>query len=166
MPTKFVVGKAEDLLDLSKEGQMKYDTVIETFGLCSHEDPVKALQNMMKLLKTGGRVVLLEHGRGTYDFINDKLDKRSHTHSEKWGCRWNLDIGELVDQSGLEITEETRYHFGTTWCIVAKRPQDVIEVEELGFFDKYFTTRKTNFDSSKKPEIPSDAGKVVDEVKK
>ncbi|KAH3661737.1 hypothetical protein OGAPHI_005915 [Ogataea philodendri] len=145
---KFVVGKAEDLLDMQGEKPMKYDTIIETFGLCSHKDPVKALENMMKLLKPGGRVVLLEHGRGSYDFINKVLDRRAHKHSEAWGCRWNLDIGELVDKSGLEITQEKRTHFGTTWMIVAKRPGDVLEFEELGFFEKYFTTSKTNFDSS------------------
>ncbi|ODV84987.1 hypothetical protein CANARDRAFT_199814 [[Candida] arabinofermentans NRRL YB-2248] len=148
---KFVVGKAEDLLNLTGGNKIKYDTIVETFGLCSHQDPVKALENMKGLLKPGGRIVLLEHGRGTFDFINSKLDSRAEKHSESWGCRWNLDIGELVDESGLEITEEKRSHFGTTWCIVAKMPGDVIEIEELGFFDKYFTTRKTNFDTSASP---------------
>ncbi|KAG7877629.1 hypothetical protein KL905_004442 [Ogataea polymorpha] len=145
---KFVVGKAEDLLELQGDKQVKYDTIIETFGLCSHQDPVKALKNMMKLLKPGGRIVLLEHGRGSYDFINKQLDRRAHKHSETWGCRWNLDIGELVDASGLEITQEKRSHFGTTWTIVAKRPGDVLEFDELSFLEKYFIARKTNLDSS------------------
>ncbi|OWB79811.1 hypothetical protein B5S32_g4048 [[Candida] boidinii] len=167
---KFVVGKAEDLLDLSKgkdsksdnnkQPIFKYDTIIETFGLCSHEDPVKALKNMKTLLKPGGRIILLEHGRGTYKFINEKLDARAHKHSESWGCRWNLDIGELVDKSGLEITDEKRYHFGTTWYIVAKLPGDVDKIEELGFFDKYFTLKKTNFDSSTGPNDSPIGGNV------
>ncbi|GME93496.1 unnamed protein product [[Candida] boidinii] len=115
---------------------------------------------MKTLLKPGGRIILLEHGRGTYKFINEKLDARAHKHSESWGCRWNLDIGELVDKSGLEITDEKRYHFGTTWYIVAKLPGDVDKIEELGFFDKYFTLKKTNFDSSTGPNDSPIGGNV------
>lgn len=150
---KFVVGKAEDLISLSKGENtstvFKYDTIIETFGICSHENPVVALQNMRELLKPNGRIILLEHGRGSFDWINDILDGRAHKHSAKWGCRWNLDIGEIVDESGLEITEEKRAHFGTTWMIVCKRPEDVAEMEELSWFQKYIAPAKTNLDSSK-----------------
>lgn len=158
---KFVVGKAEELVELSTTRKsvdskaFKYDTIIETFGLCSHQDPVKALKNMRELLKPGGRIVLLEHGRGKYDFINDILDKRAHKHSEKWGCRWNLDIGELVDESGLEITEEHRAHLGTTWMIVCKRPEDVLETEEMTFSERYLFPRRTNTDSSAPKPVSS-----------
>lgn len=135
----FVVGKAEDLVKMNKEGEpMKYDTIVEAFGLCSHHDPVKALKNFSELLKPGGRIVLLEHGRGTYDMINKILDDRAEKRLETWGCRWNLDIGEILDDSGLDIVEESRTHLGTTWCIVAKRKGDAKRKEEIGFFEKYF----------------------------
>ena len=35
-------------------------------------------------------------------------------------CRWNLDIGELIDEAGLDITKEKRAHFSTTWMVVVK----------------------------------------------
>lgn len=157
----FVVGKAENLVDLaqgtyksgSKDGlntdnqdidvvkkgstQVQYDTVLEAFGLCSHEDPVRALKNFASLLKPGGRIILLEHGRGEYDFVNNILDKRAEKRLETWGCRWNLDIGEILDDSGLEIVEERRTHLGTTWCIVAKKKGDIKKKSEIGFFEKY-----------------------------
>lgn len=149
---KFVVGKAEELVKLStnlkSKSTFKYDTIIETFGLCSHEDPVKALENMKELLKPGGRIILLEHGRGNYNFINKILDNRAHKHGEKWGCRWNLDIGEIVDNSGLEITEEKRAHLGTTWMIVCKRPDDSLEINEMSMVEKYIFPKRTNMDSS------------------
>lgn len=135
----FVVGRAEDLVELSGGEQVKYDTVIEAFGLCSHEDPVRALQNFAGLLRPGGRIVLLEHGRGEYNWINDVLDNRAEKRLETWGCRWNLDIGELLDDSGLEITEEKRTHLGTTWCIVAKRKEDKKRSDEMGFVEKYIS---------------------------
>lgn len=158
----FVVGKAENLVDLAhgahKDGskndlstdnkdidvvkkgstQVQYDTVLEAFGLCSHEDPVRALKNFAFLLKPGGRIILLEHGRGEYDFVNNILDKRAEKRLETWGCRWNLDIGEILDDSGLEIVEERRTHLGTTWCIVAKKKGDIKKKNEIGFLEKYF----------------------------
>lgn len=134
----FVQGRAENLRNItSDKDKVKYDTIVEAFGLCSHEDPVSALKNFSSLLKPEGRIVLLEHGRGRYDIINKILDKRAIKRLETWGCRWNLDIGEILDDSGLEIVEEKRVHMGTTWCVVAKRKGDAKKKEEIGFFEKY-----------------------------
>ncbi|CCK68640.1 putative RNA methyltransferase KNAG_0B01980 [Huiozyma naganishii CBS 8797] len=134
----FVVGRAEDLPKLvSDRKRVKYDTIVEAFGICSHEDPVSALKNFGNLLKPDGRIVLLEHGRSEHHLINNILDKRAEKRLETWGCRWNLDIGEILDDSDLEIVEEKRTHMGTTWCIVAKRKGDVKKKDEIGFFEKY-----------------------------
>ncbi|ODV63892.1 putative RNA methyltransferase [Ascoidea rubescens DSM 1968] len=148
----FVVGRAEDLLKLagntaennkiekvSQSHKVKYDTIIESFGICSHEDPVKSINNMLELLKPGGRLVLLEHGRSTYSSLNNYLDKRAPKRLSTWGCRANLDIGAILDDSGVEIVEEKRHQFGTLWCIVAKRPGDPRRYDELNFYEKYFT---------------------------
>ena len=67
LKSRFAVGKAEDLSNIAQD--VKYDTIVEAFGLCCHEDPVKALQNMAKLLKPGGRIVLLEHGRSNWGLL-------------------------------------------------------------------------------------------------
>lgn len=134
----FTVGKAEDLVNLANGASIRYDTIVETFGLCSHEDPVKALKNMKELLKPGGRIVLLEHGRGTWDMVNNHLDFRSERRMKTWACRWNLDIGELVDEAGLDITYEKRVHLGTTWMLVCKRPEDPITLDEKPFLHKLF----------------------------
>lgn len=147
----FVQGRAENLTNLAsdKEG-VKYDTIVEAFGLCSHEDPVRALKNFSSLLKPHGRLVLLEHGRGRYSIINKILDKRSVKRLETWGCRWNLDIGEILDDSGLEIVEEKRVHWGTTWCIVAKQKGDIKKQDEVGFFEKYIgSSIKEKYENSK-----------------
>ncbi|SCU98263.1 LAFA_0G16688g1_1 [Lachancea sp. 'fantastica'] len=149
----FVVGRAENLVNLAAGGEVqgvnpetkvKYDTIVEAFGLCSLEDPVRSLQNFEKLLKPGGRIVLLEHGRGTYGFINKILDDRAEKRLETWGCRWNLDLGEILDDSGLEIVEENRTHLGTTWCVIAKRKGDVKKNAEVGFVEKYFSSSIKN----------------------
>lgn len=135
----FAVGKAEDMVNIAEES-VKYDTIVEAFGLCAHEDPVAALQNMAKLLLPGGRIVLLEHGRGTWDFMNNHLDFRAEKRMKQWACRWNLDIAELVDDAGLDITSQKRTHFGTTWMLVCKRPEDPLRLEEKPFINKLFGT--------------------------
>lgn len=120
---QFVQGRAENLVELTSKSHQKFDTVYESFGLCSHEDPSEALDNMKKLVRPGGRIVLLEHGRGYFESMNDRMDRQAATRAEEWGCRWNLDIGNIVEKSGLEIEDQTRYHFGTIYFYVLKVPK-------------------------------------------
>ncbi|KAJ3270517.1 hypothetical protein HDV01_007773 [Terramyces sp. JEL0728] len=88
-----------------------FDSVIDTFGLCSHSDPVKALQEMSRVCKKDGTIYLLEHGRGSYDWLNVALDKLAENHSLSWGCYWNRDIDDILKKSGLQILHQNRYHF-------------------------------------------------------
>lgn len=120
-PVQFVKGHVEDLAKLTSKSQQKFDTIYETFGLCSHEDPDAALQQMAAVLKPGGRLVLLEHGRGTYESMNERMDKRAKQRAEEWGCRWNLDIRKIVTDSKLKIVEQDNYHFGTIYFYVLKK---------------------------------------------
>jgi hypothetical protein len=92
---------------------------VDTFGLCSFEDPVAALQEMERVAKDDGQILLLEHGRSHYDWLNSILDKNSHRHTARWGCIWNRDIEALVRSAGLEVVSLSRWHFGTTYVIVA-----------------------------------------------
>lgn len=119
-PSQFVEGRAEDLPELCASSNQKFDTVFETFGLCSHEDPVKAIQSMAAVLAPNGRIVLLEHGRGDWALINNQLDKKAAKRVEEWGCRWNLDLDDIVAKSGLEIETEKKYHFGTSKLYILK----------------------------------------------
>jgi methyltransferase OMS1 len=92
-----------------------FDTVTQTFGLCSISDPISALKEMKRVVKDGGSILLLEHGKSYYDWLNSTLNKLDQDHSNTWGCHWNRDIKTLIKEAGLEISEEKRYHFGTTY---------------------------------------------------
>ena len=100
-----------------------FDTVVDTFGLCSHHDPIKALKEMARVVKPFGKILLLEHGRSDYEWLNNALDKTALSHAEKWGCWWNRDILSLLKEAGLEPVQVTRAHFGTTYQIICTKPK-------------------------------------------
>lgn len=114
-----------------------YDTVIQTMGLCSTPEPVKLLRNLEAVTKEdGGRILLLEHGQSHYEWINSLLHKTAPHHALEHGCYWDKDIGQIVEESGLEVVHLRRYNFGTTWWIelkprkgYGKKIEDVPDVE-------------------------------------
>lgn len=109
----------------------QFDTVVDTFGLCSMDDSTRALREMQRVCKKdGGRILLLEHGRSSYAWLSGLLDKFADLHAQKWGCHWNRDILALVEKAGLEVETVQRFHFGTTYYIVAKPGRGTADEEE------------------------------------
>lgn len=102
-----------------------FDTVIDTFGLCSCDRPVHALREMARVCKpadAGGRILLLEHGKSPYGWLTAILDKHAPRHAARWGCWWNRDIEALVAKAGLVVETSRRFHFGTSKYIIARPP--------------------------------------------
>lgn len=64
-------------------------------------------------------MLLLEHGRSTWGWLNRILDDGAPKHAAQWGCVWNRDIRALVESSGLRVVSLSTYHFGTTYYVVA-----------------------------------------------
>ncbi|KAF9130315.1 hypothetical protein BGW39_003240 [Mortierella sp. 14UC] len=97
-----------------------FDTVIDTFGLCSFEDPVQVLKEMKRVLKPGGKLLLLEHGNSHWGFMKDMQAKKLDRHVHKYGCYWNREIGQLVQDAGLKVVEQERSQLGTVYYIIAE----------------------------------------------
>lgn len=109
----------------SQDSPLYFDTVVQTMGLCSMPDPVATLRHLGSVTEPArGRILLLEHGRSHYDWLNRILDNLAPAHADRHGCWWNRDIGEIVRESGLEIVEEKRWHLGTTWRYVLRPKRD------------------------------------------
>ncbi|ETW08542.1 hypothetical protein H310_01102 [Aphanomyces invadans] len=107
---------AEDL-DVADDS---FDTVVDTFALCSVDNPVQMLQEMQRVCKPNGKILLLEHGKSNYSWLTYVLDKFALKHAERWGCFWNRDILKIVSDAGLEVESSYRFHFGTTYYIIAR----------------------------------------------
>lgn len=59
------------------------------------------LQQMAAACKLGGQLILLQHGKGSWEWLNRRLDLEAEAHHTKWGCWWNRDILQLVQQVGI-----------------------------------------------------------------
>ncbi|KAL9623672.1 MAG: hypothetical protein Q9160_002128 [Pyrenula sp. 1 TL-2023] len=120
---RFVVADASSLTSLPPAPSGGYDTILQTMGLCSTPDPVRLLKCLAASCRKptldheGGKILLLEHGRGYYDWLNGYLDESAPHHADRYGCWWNRDLGQILDQSGLKVVKVKRYHLGTTWAI-------------------------------------------------
>ena len=102
-----------------------FDTVVDTFGLCSCDRPVQALREMARVCRPaeeGGQILLLQHGRSPYNWLTAILDRHAPRHAARWGCWWNRDMDEVVRQAGLQIIVSRRFHLGTSHYIVAAPP--------------------------------------------
>ncbi|KAK4495675.1 hypothetical protein PRZ48_012943 [Zasmidium cellare] len=129
---RFLPGSAVGQMPLAPtDPPRKYDTIIQTMGVCSTPTPVELLTNINQYLNVDNpdaRVYLLEHGRSYKGWLNNILDSSAEKHAEKHGCWYNRDIGALVEeaakQTGMEVVKERRYHWGTTWVFELKPGSD------------------------------------------
>lgn len=104
----------------------KYDTILQTMGLCSTPHPASLLLNLSRHLAPGGRILLLEHGRGYWGWLNDILDALAPGHAERFGCWWNRDVGGILEEveKELRVVEVRRRNWGTTWWVELERVED------------------------------------------
>jgi len=84
----------------------RFDCAVSTWTLCSVGDPTAALQELRRVIKPGGSLLFIEHGRSP--------DRRTAAWQDRltplWrrmlgGCRVNLKIDELIRGAGFRLDE-------------------------------------------------------------
>ena len=84
----------------------RFDTIVVTFALCTIPDPVAALGEMRRVLKTGGRLLFAEHTRSIQPSIATLQDAVTPFWKRvAGGCCLNRTAVDLVRRSGLAMTE-------------------------------------------------------------
>jgi ubiquinone/menaquinone biosynthesis C-methylase UbiE len=114
LPVSLSKGDAEEL-DFPDN---TFDAVISALSTCSFLHPIKALQEMGRVCKPGGHILLIEHGRSDWELLGRYQDHHV-ADMLKSGCRWNQEPQELVRQAGLEILTSQRNFFGVIHSIEA-----------------------------------------------
>ena len=101
-----------------------FDTVISSLSTCTFPDPVRAIEEMARVCKPTGRILLLEHGRSDFSPLARFQDWRADAHYVTAGCRWNQEPLELVLSVGLPVCEVSTPVFGIITLIEARPSQD------------------------------------------
>jgi ubiquinone/menaquinone biosynthesis C-methylase UbiE len=90
------------------------DTVVSSWTLCSIPDVARALGEMRRVLKPGGRLVFVEHGRSPEVRVVRWQDRLTPLWKRiGGGCHLNRPIDQLIRDAGFQVAElETGYMKG------------------------------------------------------
>ena len=101
-------------------GDRSFDTVVSTLSTCTFPGPIQALQEMGRVCRTGGQILLMEHGHSSWSWIAGFQDRNVYQHyQENAGCRWNQDPLNLVQAAGLKVLTSRRSVLGIFYLIEA-----------------------------------------------
>jgi len=89
------------------------DTVVTTWSLCTIPDSARALGEIRRVLKPGGRLIFIEHGRAP----DPGVEAWQRRLNPMWrrlagGCNMNRQIDDLIVGAGFRITRIERGYGG------------------------------------------------------
>ena len=89
-----------------------FDTVVSSLSTCTFPNPVVALEEMARVCRRPGRILLLEHGRSDHERLGRWQDHHADQFAKPLACHWNREPLEVVREAGLKIIEAQRMFFG------------------------------------------------------
>jgi ubiquinone/menaquinone biosynthesis C-methylase UbiE len=108
MNGSFLVADAKALPFTDKS----FDTVVSSLSTCTFPDPVAALEEMARVCRISGKILLLEHGRSDREWLGRWQHRHADQFAKPLGCHWNREPLELVGQTGLNVYQAKRSFFG------------------------------------------------------
>ncbi len=96
-----------------------FDTVLSTLSLCTIPDPVRALREMGRVCRPGGRILLLDHVRSRVPWIGRLQDRLTPGNVRRLGCHLNRDSEALARAAGLEVRRVRRHRLGIVALVEA-----------------------------------------------
>ena len=81
-----------------------FDTAVCTYTLCSVDDPARVLGELRRILKPGGRLLFLEHGRAPDASVAKWQDRIEPVWKPlAGGCHLTRPIGSALRGAGFEV---------------------------------------------------------------
>jgi ubiquinone/menaquinone biosynthesis C-methylase UbiE len=83
-----------------------FDVAVSTLVLCTVDDQSRALRELRRVLRPGGRLLFMEHVRSEDEHLARWQDRVMPLHKAfACGCRCNLSTLEGIRGAGFEVTE-------------------------------------------------------------
>jgi ubiquinone/menaquinone biosynthesis C-methylase UbiE len=104
-----------ELLDAGAEAipleSRSVDCVVSTWTLCSIAGLPQALSEIRRVLKPGGELLFLEHGRAPEASVARWQDRLAPVFRGLAGCNPNLPMDRLIEDAGFRFSEIERSYF-------------------------------------------------------
>jgi len=101
VPVDFLLISAEEL----PLPDSSVDTAVTTWSLCTIPDPVKALREVRRVLRSSGQLIFVEHGLAPESGVATWQNRLTPLWCRcAGGCHLNRPIADLVREAGFVIT--------------------------------------------------------------
>ncbi|CAL1279327.1 unnamed protein product [Larinioides sclopetarius] len=114
-----VIQSAENMMDVEDNSM---DVVVTSLFQCSCEDPDKVLQEILRVLKPGGKYVCMEHVAFPKKTVGFLLQKIVHPiwYLYSNGCTLDRDLEKKIKQAGFSEVVCEQYVKPQWWMFIAR----------------------------------------------
>lgn len=99
-----------------------FDTVVDTFGMQYCQDPITQFQELKRVCKTGGKILLLESGKSYWATKNFQLTRQSDFYLNEYGCTPFIDWTQIIENDPeIEILKHKRRNNGELYYYELKK---------------------------------------------
>lgn len=112
-------------------GDASFDCVVCTFTLCSVDEPAQVMRELRRILRPGGQMLFLEHGRAPDADVRRWQERIEPVWKRlAGGCHLNRPIASALDGAGFAVdklgegyTPKTPHFAGWMEWGIARKPQ-------------------------------------------
>lgn len=85
-----------------------FDTIVSTCVFCSVPNPLVGLQELKRVCKPNGQILMLEHMRSENRLVGAVMDMLNPLTVRLWGANINRETIKNIESSGLKIESDSR----------------------------------------------------------